>query len=112
MNDIYGRPVGVKTATTQSTEQAPTMTVTAIAPLYPALMEWGDERGIKHTSIVFVEPKSRRAYLPKDGENWTAGFRPFTKDINEQALSKWDLVELERQPSTSVPKEDAVEVIP
>lgn len=81
----YGRQVGVRVPENQSTEQAPTMTVTRVAPMSLFLVEYGDERGVKHTVIAAVCGDT--VYAPPQGELWTAGFKPFVKAIGDQILS-------------------------
>lgn len=100
-----GRHVGVRVPTNQSTEQAPVMTVTQVAIGTPVLVEYGDERGIKHTVMGFRF--GEKVFIPPNGESWTDGFRPFAGAINEQIIAK--LQEVTPGASAAVPA-DAVDI--
>lgn len=84
-----GRQVGVRIPENQSTEQAPVMTVTNFTPVQLGLVEYGDERGIKHTTVAFIV--GDKAFLPPQGEAWTAGFKAFTQKISEQIVERNEL---------------------
>lgn len=86
----HGRQVGVRIPQNQSTEQAPVMTVTQVAVGTPILVEYGDERGLKHTTIAWRF--GDKIFIPPQGEGWTEGHRPFAKDINDQILAKLEAV--------------------
>lgn len=108
----HGRPVGVRMPPTQSTEQAPQMTVTKVAPLQVALVEYGDERGMKHTTVAFIA--GDKAFIPPNGESWTSGFKSFVSAINEQIMAKLPANNgpsgTPMQQFGSVPTTDAVDV--
>lgn len=82
----HGRQVGVRIPQNQSTEQAPVMTVTQVAVGTPVLVEYGDERGLKHTTIAFRF--GDKVFIPPQGEAWTESHRPFAKDLNDQILAR------------------------
>lgn len=100
-----GRQVGVRIPQNQSTEQAPVMTVTQVAVGTPLLVEYGDERGLKHTTIAFRF--GDKVFIPPQGEAWTEGHKPFAKDINDQILAK---VESSKPSGTVSVPTDAVDV--
>lgn len=101
----HGRQVGVRIPQNQSSEQAPTMTVTNVMPAQFALVEYGDERGLKHTTLALIF--GNRAYVPPNGDAWTEGFRPFATVINDQIMVKVNM-----QPARNdVPQQDFVDVL-
>lgn len=109
----YGRQVGVRVPENQSTEQAPEMTVTKLALFDVALAEWGDERGIKHTGVVFI--LGDMVYQPPQGEQWSAGFKPFVTSLSEQFVAKADMARAARLAASvteaSAPTQDTVDVM-
>lgn len=107
-----GRQVGVRIPENQSTEQAPVMTVTNFTPVQLGLVEYGDERGIKHTTLAFIV--GQKAFLPPQGEQWTAGFKAFAQKISEQIVDKNELARGQGSVSVSkpvVPTADEVDVM-
>lgn len=103
----HGRQVGVRIPQNQSTEQAPVMTVTQVSRVDLALVEYGDERGIKHTTLALIS--GDKAFVPPNADAWTAGFRPFAQAINEQVIEKFRALS-PRERSVAVPTHDAVDV--
>ncbi len=101
-----GRQVGVRIPQNQSTEQAPAMTVTRVAVGTPLLVEYGDERGIKHTTIGMKF--GDKVFIPPQGDAWTEAHKPFVKDLNDQILAKLEDAAPTRGPVT-VPS-DSVDV--
>jgi hypothetical protein len=102
----YGRQVGVRIPQNQSTEQVPAMTVTRVAVGVPLLVEYGDERGIKHTTLAWRF--GNKVYIPPQGDGWTDAHRPFSQSINDQIIAKLDSMAVTAGPVT-VPT-DAVNV--
>lgn len=104
------RQVGVHLpSNTVSTEQAPVMTVTQITKLEAVLVEYGDERGNKHTTVAFVT--GGKAYIPPQGEQWTNGFRSFTKQISDQIVEKLEVMSAQKSSTPIVPTEDTVDIM-
>ena len=79
------RSMGVRMPENQSTEAAPTMKVTNVAEGRWVLAEWGNERGIKETSMVFI--CGGKAYVPPQFKIWTESFRPLVDEIGKQIIS-------------------------
>lgn len=115
------RPVGVRLAENQSTEQAPTMTIVGISDLEFKLMEWGDESGRKHRSLVLVafttegEPE---VWLPPGPESWITSCKAFAKPIQEQFRARYKahlekLIQPQDKPvsKVQVPEKDEVDVV-
>lgn len=106
----HGRQVGVRVPENQSTEQAPVMTVTNYTAAQFALVEYGDERGIKHTTLALIV--GGKAFVPPQGEAWTAGFRPFSAAINDQIMDRHAAAATRAQSQAPVvPASDAVDVL-
>jgi len=105
------RVAGVRVPEGQSTEQAPTMTVTNFCRLEVGLVEYGDDRGRKVTSIVFIA--GDKAFIPPQGEYWTSGFRSFVKQLNDQIIQRNEVaraLELQKV-SLAMPTKDSVDVL-
>lgn len=104
---LGARMQGVRIPENQSTEQAPTMKVTNVAVLQPVLLEWGNERGIKQTSIGFV--CGSKVYLPPQYQLWTDGFKPLVEVLGKQVIEALEIAKGSTSPI--VPTEDAVSVV-
>lgn len=81
---INNRTQGVRVPENQSTETAPAMKVTQVARMETVLLEWGNERGQKETSIGFVV--GNKVYVPPQYGIWTSGFRPLVDVLSKQAI--------------------------
>lgn len=97
---------GVRTPEHQSTERAPALEVTNITRLEPVLVEYGDERGYKVTTIAFVA--GNKAFIPPNGAQWTTSFRSFAKALNTQIIDKLAASSGKGGP---VPAADVVDVV-
>ena len=102
----HGRQVGVRIPENQSTEQAPVLTVTQVSPVQMVLVEYGDERGNKHTTLAIIA--GGKAYVPPNADAWTAGFRPFSEKINDQVMDRVQTLGASGAPA---PAPDAVDVL-
>jgi len=101
------RSQGVRIPENQSTEAAPTMKVTNVAVMKPLLIEWGNERGQKETSIAFVI--GGKVYVPPQYKIWTEGFRPLIEEIGKQVIAALETQDASKSPV--VPSEDTVDVV-
>lgn len=104
---MNARSQGVRIPENQSTESAPTMQVTNVARMQPVLVEWGNERGQKETSIAFVI--GNKVYVPPQYKLWTEGFRPLVEEISKQVISALEVQTASAAPA--VPSEDTVDVV-
>jgi hypothetical protein len=105
---MNARSQGVRIPENQSTEQAPAMKVTNVAPMQPVLVEWGNERGQKETSVAFVV--GNKVYVPPQYQVWTMGFRPLVESLSKQVV---DLLETRESDSSAVvPASDTVDIAP
>jgi hypothetical protein len=105
---LNARAQGVLIPESQSTEAAPTMKVTKIARMEPVLLEWGNERGQKETSVAFVV--GDKVYVPPQYAMWTSGFRPLVEALNRQAIDMLDLADAQSRPAAAMPSKDVVDV--
>jgi hypothetical protein len=80
------RIAGVRTPVNQSTEQAPANTVTKVAPAQWALIEYGDETGRAHTSLVLI--CGDKAWLAPNAEAWTSALKPFRADMSRDIVER------------------------
>jgi hypothetical protein len=92
------RSMGVRMPENQSTEAAPTMKVTNVAFMQPVLLEWGNERGLKETSVAFV--CGGKVYVPPQYKMWTEGFRPLVDELGKQVIA---ILETRDMPTASIP---------
>ena len=104
------RPIGVRLAENQSTEQAPTMSIVGISDVEWKYMQWGDERGIKHEGLVFMAKDDKGqpvVFYPPNTEMWFKSCKPFSKDIQEQFRKRYAA----RNTSDEIPEDDDVDVV-
>jgi hypothetical protein len=104
------RPVGVRLAENQSTEQAPTMGIVGISDVEWKYMKWGDERGIAHEGLVFMAKDADGSpiiFYPPNTEGWFKSCKPFAKDIQEQFKRRY---QARTEPAT-IPDSDDVSVM-
>jgi hypothetical protein len=101
------RTQGVRIPENQSTESAPTMKITNIAVGKVLLVEYGNERGIKETTLGFLF--GARVFVPPQHLIFTAGFRPLVEELNKQVVAY--LETKEAVATATVPSDDTVDVV-
>ena len=109
------RPVGVRLAENQSTEQAPEMTIVGISDVEWKYMCWGDERGIKHEGLVLMARGVNGdpvIFYPPNTEPWFKSCKPFAKTIQDQFKQRLQAKESGTSGSGgAVPEADQVSVM-
>lgn len=105
------RQSGVRIPENQSTAQGPTMKVTNFVPGTWALAEYGNEKGQLEFTLVFI--CGGRAYVPQypNYQQWTATFRPLSKDLSDQIIARADVVASQKDAAPAVPSKDAVDIM-
>lgn len=101
------RTQGVRFPENQSTESAPTMKVTKVALGQVVLIEYGNERGIKETTLGLKF--GNRIFVPPQHLIYTAGHRPLVEELTKQVLSYLEAKEAVNTPT--VPAEDTVDIV-
>lgn len=104
------RPIGVRLAENQSTEQAPVMTIVGIADVEWKYMKWGDERGIAHEGIVLMARGTDGEpiiFYPPNTEAWFRSCKPFAKDLQDQFWKRHAAKDADK----AIPVEDDVSVL-
>lgn len=102
------RSQGVRTPMNQSTEQAPAMQVTNVSRMEAILVEWGNERGQKETSVAFVI--NGKVYVPPQYGTWTEGFRPLVDALGKQVVERLELSATGSPVGPMVPTQDDVDI--
>lgn len=104
------RQAGVRIPDNQSTASAPTMKLTNFTTGEWALVEYGNERGIQETTMVFI--CGGKVYVPgyPNYQQWTASFRPLAAELSAQVISQLDQANVQAAAAPTVPSQDAVDV--
>jgi hypothetical protein len=103
------RSVGVRAPDNQSTEQAPQQTVTRITELRTFLVEYGDERGIKHTTAVAFNGQD--FFMPPNAEEWVRTSRSCAKWFDQGCKKLLEQIPpVDGQGGAAVPGRDEVDI--
>lgn len=109
MNTI--RQQGVRIPENQSTEQAPVMTVTKISRMEMVLLEFGNERGIKETTVAYR--LGDKVFVPPNYLDYTSKFKPLSSELTKQVIERLEVAASQdpKAPPQTVPTSDAVDVM-
>jgi len=102
------RHQGVRIPENQSTERAPSMTITNVSRGEWILVEWGNERGQKETSLALVI--GGKVYGPPQYALWSTGFRPLVDALSKQVIERLEVQAAAVDKSSVVPVRDFVDV--
>lgn len=89
------KQVGVRLPANQGADYGSAMTVTNVAELKVALIEYNDENGRKVTTLGVIV--GGKAFTWPNGEQLAASFKSFVSEINKQVLQKLE----QRAPGTT-----------
>jgi hypothetical protein len=76
-----------------------------------ALVEYGNERGVAETTMVFI--CGGKVYVPNfpNYQQWTASFRPLAEELGRQVLAQYEVHNAQAEGGSIVPSQDAVDVL-
>lgn len=101
---MFGRPQGVTIPASQlQGEHGEPNTVYHAIPMIPVAIEYTDETGVRHTTIVYKVGKA--VYIDMNADRWAAGLRPAASYIADVVNKEVD------SQTASIPNEDTVNVI-
>jgi hypothetical protein len=101
---MFGRPQGVTLPASQlQGERGEPNTVYHAVPMLPVAIEYTDENGVRHKTVVYKVGKA--VYIDMNADRWAAGLRPAAAYIADVVNKEID------SQAASVPSRDTVSVM-
>lgn len=101
---MLGRPQGVTLPASQlQGDRGEPNTVFHVMPMIPVAVEYSDETGVKHRTVVYKVGKA--VYFDSNADRWAANLRPAAPFLAQAVLKEVESAE------ASIPATDTVSIL-